>query len=171
VITMTKRLATLGLTAFCAAAAAACNQDFPTLSSATAKETFAAQLTAAAARPAGTGSGVATATFVLQDTVSMTYEVVGSGLPLVTRLQLQAGTAADSGRVMATLFTSAAGVNVDSNRVVRAGTISRTGTTFVAPFTYDSLVRRIREGTAFVLVRTIANPLGAARGQITPLAR
>lgn len=165
---MTQRLGLTATIACCALAAAACGQDFPILSPSAAKGTFAAQLTAAAARPAATGSGAATARFVVQDTNAMNYEVVGSGFPLVTRLQIQAGTAADSGVVMTTLFTSAAGVNVDSNRVVRAGTISRTGTVFVAPFTYDSLIRRIRGGTAFVVVRTIANPLGAARGQITP---
>ena len=149
-----------------ACAAAACSQDFPTLSSAAPKETFTVQLTGAAVVPSAATAATGTGAFVVQDTASMNYEVLGTGLPGVTRLQIQAGTASDSGRVMATLFTTATGVAVDSGRVVRAGTISRSGTTFAAPFTYDSLVRRMREGTAYVLVRTTANPLGAVRGQI-----
>lgn len=147
-------------------AAAACSQDYPTISLSTPKETYVAQLTGAAVTPPATTAATGTATFIRQDTNSINYEVLGAGLPAVTRLQIQAGTAADSGLVMTTLFTSAAGVNVDSNRVVRAGTVTRSGTSFAAPFTYDSLVRRIREGTAFVLVRTTANPLGAVRGQL-----
>ena len=163
---MRQRLVLLAAVA-CGAATAACSQDYPTLSLATPKETYTAQLTGAAARPAATTPATGTATFVFQDTNSINYEVLGTQLTGVTRLQLQAGTAADSGRVMATLFTTNTAVNVDSNRVVRAGTISRTGTAFVTPFTFDSLVQRMRASTVFVLVRTSANPLGAIRGQLT----
>jgi hypothetical protein len=163
---MLQRSLTLGVIAACAALAA-CSQDFPTITPTTQKEQFSAQLTGAAARPAVTGGGAATATIVVQDTNTLTYEVLGTGLVGVNRLQLQAGTAADTGRVMATLFTAATGTNVDSNRVVRAGSISRTATTFVAPFTYDSVVTRLRAGTLFMVVRTVANPTGVVRGQFT----
>lgn len=156
----------------CCAATAACSQDFPTLSSPAPKETFTAQLTGAAARPAATTGASATATFVVEDSNSIRYEVLGARITGFRSLQLQAGTAADSGRVMATLFSvTNTTTNVDSNRVLRAGAISRTGTTFAAPFTFDSLLTRIRAGTAFVVVRTVANPTGELRGQITRATR
>lgn len=163
---MQQRLFALGAVA-CCAAVAACSQEYPTLSSSAPKETYAAQLTGAAVQPAATTPASGTATFVFQDSNTITYEVLASQLAGFTRLQLQAGTAADSGMVMVSLFSTATPTRVDSNRVVRAGTISRTGTTFTAPFTFDSLAQRLRAGTAFVLVRTSANPLGELRGQLT----
>lgn len=164
---MRQRLFTLGAVA-CCAVTAACSQDFPTLSSSAPKERYTAQLTGAAARPATTSRATGTATFVVEDSATINYEVLGTGLTGVRSLQLQAGTASDSGRVMTTLFTTTATTtNVDSNRVVRAGTISRTGTAFTAPFTYDSLVNRLRAGTVYVVVRTVASPTGEVRGQLT----
>lgn len=159
---MLSRSLVLGVVAGCAALAA-CSQDYPTLSSSQQKEQFTANLTPRT----GVTSGTATATLTFQDTSTIRFEVLGTGLTGVNRIQLQAGTAADTGRVMATLFTTTTAVNVDSNRVVRQGEISRTGTTFAAPFTFDSVASRIRGGTAFVLIRTTANPTGALRGQLT----
>lgn len=164
---MRQRILVLGAVA-CCAATAACSQDFPTLSSSAPKETYTAQLTGTAARPATNTGASGTATFVFEDSNTITYEVLGSRLTGVRSLQLQAGTASDTGRVMATLFSVAnTTTNVDSNRVVRAGTISRSGTSFAAPFTFDSLVNRIRAGTAFIVVRTVANPTGEIRGQLS----
>ena len=162
----TRSLLRLATAACGVAVLAACSEDYPTLSLATPKERFAATL---APRAGVTATSRATAAVVFEDTNTIQYEVLGTGLTGVTRLQLQAGSATDTGTVMLTLFTAAAPTNVDSNRVVRQGQLTRSAVVPVAPFTFDSITRRIRAGSAFVVIRTAANPAGELRGQLTPV--
>ena len=50
--------------------------------------------------------------------------------------------------------------------MIRVGRLTRAGTSFVAPFTWDSLLVRMNAGTAYVNVHTRRFGGGEIRGQI-----
>jgi hypothetical protein len=62
------------------------------------------------------------------------------------------------------------GTAASVNGIVRVGRITKAGTSFVAPFTWDSLVTRINAGTAYINIHTRKNGGGEIRGQVTPVA-
>jgi hypothetical protein len=149
----------------------ACSDNFPSLSAlAPVKEFFTATLTGAAERPSPvttTASGAAEITIL--DTNTVRVETLVSSIDSVTQAHIHAGTADEAGPVMVFLFRPAAGT-----AATRAGVtgvlslidITRGVTAFSSPFTFDSLLTRVRAGTAYVNVHTRRNLGGEIRGQI-----
>lgn len=81
-----------------------------------------------------------------------------------TAAHIHAGGPDVAGPVMVFLFSGPATGNGFSG-LLSSGEISRRSS-FTAPFTLDSLLTRMRNGTAYVNVHTTANPGGEIRGQI-----
>lgn len=82
----------------------------------------------------------------------------------VTAAHIHAGGANDAGPVIVFLFSGPTTGSGFSGELA-SGEIRRTSS-FTAPFTLDSLLTRMRNGTAYVNVHTSANPGGEIRGQI-----
>jgi hypothetical protein len=151
----------------------ACGDEFDSLSAlAPEKEFFAATLTGAAEKPnpvTTTASGSAEITIL--DTNIVRVETLVSGIDSITQAHIHAGTADEAGPVMVFLFRPAG-----TTPATRAGVtgvltlvdITRGVTAFSSPFTFDSLLTRIRAGTAYVNVHTRRNLGGEIRGQIVP---
>lgn len=81
-----------------------------------------------------------------------------------TAAHIHAGGPDEAGPVMVLLFGGPTTGN-DFTGDLSVAEISRTST-FTAPFTLDSVLARMRNGTAYVNVHTSANPGGEIRGQI-----
>jgi hypothetical protein len=164
----------LALGALVAAVAfGACSDNYPTLSGlAPEKEFFTATLTGAAERPSPittSASGSAEITILNNDIVRV--ETMVASIDSVTQAHIHAGTADEAGPVMVFLFRPAAGVAATRAGVTGVLTvvdITRGVTAFTSPFTFDDLLTRVRDGTAYVNVHTRRNPGGEIRGQIVP---
>lgn len=83
----------------------------------------------------------------------------------VTAAHIHAGGPNDAGPVMVFLFAGPTTGNAFTGQLAE-GDISR-ASNFSSPFNLDSLLTRMRNGTAYVNVHTTANPGGEIRGQIT----
>lgn len=150
----------------------ACSDDFPGISGlAPIKQLFKAPLTGTAERPTPvTTSASGNSTITILDTNLVRIETRVSTIDSVTQAHIHAGDASVAGPVMVFLLS-----NVPAGRAPVTGTdrvlsvvdITRT-TAFSAPFTFDSLMTRIRAGTAYVNVHTRRFPGGEIRGQIVP---
>ena len=162
---------------------AACSDDFPSLSpKSIARVLFGATLDGPSERPTPVTSltgavGSADVTFIPTyrdttlkvDTNIVRVTVLVSTIDSVTQSHIHAGDANTAGPVMVFLLS-----NVAAGRAPITGTgkvltqldITRTSA-FSAPFTFDSLITRIKAGTAYVNVHTRKNLGGEIRGQIT----
>ena len=87
-----------------------------------------------------------------------------SNINAATAAHIHAGGADVAGPVIVVLFAGPTTGNAFTGELNR-GDITRSST-FSAPFTFDSLLTRMRNGTAYVNVHTTANPGGEIRGQI-----
>ena len=94
----------------------------------------------------------------------MRYSVTVQNINAVTAAHIHAGGENDAGPVIVTLYSGPTTGNGFTG-VLTQGEISR-ASTFSAPFNFDSLLTRMRNGTAYVNVHTTANPGGEIRGQI-----
>lgn len=160
---------------------AACSDEFPTRSGMSRPwALFQSALTGTAEVPAvtTTASGSASVTMIPTyrdssgkvDTNIVRVEVLVSAIDSVTQAHIHAGDALTAGPVM--VFVLA---NVAAGRAPITGTgkvltqldITRT-TAFSGAFTFDSLLTRIKIGTAYLNVHTRRNPGGEIRGQILP---
>ena len=155
-----------------AAVAGACSDDFPEISSlARAREMFTAALAGANERPTPvttTASGVSTVTIL--DTNLVRVETWVSTIDSVTQAHIHAGDANTAGPVMIFLLSNVAAGRAPitgTDRVLSVVDITR-ASVFQGVFTFDSLMTRINNGTAYVNVHTRANPGGEIRGQIVP---
>ncbi len=110
-------------------------------------------------------AGAGTLTFL--DSATVRYEVGVSNITAVTQAHVHAGATGQNGPITVTPFTTATPAASIAEGVLRQGDITR-ATRFTAPFTFDSLVTRVRAGTAYVDVHTSANPDGEIRGQLAP---
>lgn len=154
----------------------ACSGDFQNLSSlAPAKKTFVATLLGTNEVPSVTTTGTGRMTLVQEDTVNIVYTLeTTSALDSVTMAHIHAGGAGVNGPVMVWFFPTEAsrapgpgtGAAARVNGILRVGRITRAGTSFVAPFTWDSLVTRMNAGTSYVNVHTRQFPGGEIRGQV-----
>jgi CHRD domain len=177
-MTSKHKLVGLSLGAVVAAAVfGACSDDFDSLSAlAPAKEFFTATLTGDAERPnpvTTTASGSAEITILNPDLIRV--ETLVSATDSVTQAHIHAGDAASAGPVMVFLFgpvVNAQGQPSATRQgvtgVLSVRDIQRGVTAFSSPFTFDSLLTRIRAGTAYVNVHTRRNLGGEIRGQIVP---
>lgn len=113
------------------------------------------------------------------DTSSVLVETVVSNIDSVTAGHIHAGTPGTTGPVIIGLTPTYAlvrGVRVarhlPDSATMLTGALSYVAITrasaFSGTFTYDSLLARINNGTAYVNVHTIKNPGGEIRGQIVP---
>lgn len=137
-------------------------------------EGFRASLTGAAERPdpvTTTATGEFNARFLFAGDANLAndairFELFVFGLTNVTQAHIHAGDANTAGPIMVFLFGLASPpVAGPVNGVLRQADIFRTST-FLAPFTFDSVVTRMRNGTAYVNAHTSQNPAGEIRGQI-----
>lgn len=111
------------------------------------------------------------------DTASVLVETVVSNIDSVTAAHIHAGAAGVAGPVMIGLTPTYALVGGQrvartppSNATTLNGTLSYVAITrtsaFSGSFTFDSLLARINNGSAYVNVHTIKNGGGEIRGQI-----
>ena len=150
----------------------ACSDDFDPISSlAPLREFFGAALSGAAERPTPvttTASGNAVITIL--DTNLIRVETYVSTIDSVTQAHIHAGDENTAGPIMVFLLSNVAAGRAaitGPNRVRSVVDITR-ATTFQTGWTFDSLMTRINNGTAYVNVHTRRNPGGEIRGQIEP---
>lgn len=155
-----------------AAVGGACSDTFPTISSlAPARQTFTAALAGANERPTPVttnASGASTVTVL--DTNLVRVETWVSTIDSVTQAHIHAGDANTAGPVMTFLLSNVPAGRAPvtgTNRVLSVVDITR-ASAFQGVFTFDSLMTRIANGTAYVNVHTRRNPGGEIRGQIVP---
>lgn len=117
---------------------------------------------------------------VKEDSVNILYELsTTSQTDSITMAHIHAGAAGVAGPIMVWFFPTEAsrapgtggGTAAAVKGIVRVGRITRAGTSFVAPFTWDSLVTRINAGTAYINIHTKKYGGGEIRGQITAVAQ
>ena len=170
--------ALLAVTAF---TVAACSDDYVVLSSlAPVKLKYTATLVGTTEVPPVTTTAAGKLDLVKEDSVNILYELsTTSRTDSITMAHIHAGAAGVAGPIMVWFFPTEAsrapgtggGTAAAVNGIVRVGRITRSGTTFVAPFTWDSLVTRINAGTAYINIHTKKNPGGEIRGQVAPAAQ
>lgn len=161
---------------------AACSDNFPSLSpKAIARVLFGSVLDGPSERPTPvttTASGSADVTMIPTykdttlkvDTNIVRVQVLVSTIDSVTQSHIHAGDAATAGPVMVFILSNVAAGRAPitgTNRVLTQLDITRTSA-FSAPFTFDSLITRIKAGTAYINVHTRRFPGGEIRGQIVP---
>jgi len=112
----------------------------------------------AAVRDTATVGGKKDSLAVIRFSLSVT------NINAATAAHIHAGGASVAGPVMVFLFSGPTTSNNFSGEIANAE-IRRTSA-FTAPFTLDSVLARMRNGTAYVNVHTTANPGGEIRGQI-----
>ena len=154
------------------AVAAACDEpEYDVLSpDASARENFSATLTGAAERPTAvtttaTGSFGAQIRDLTATGGTVRIELLVSGIDSVTDAHIHAGDANTAGPVMVTLFGPSAGTARGITGALSQRDITRSST-FATGFTFDNLITRLRNGTAYVNVHTKRFPGGEIRGQI-----
>src|SRR5215218_8807386 len=152
--------------------AAACEEDNEFgIGLGAASDRFAASLSGANVRPSAVvTTATATAEFTLRDpeigqgNKSLAYTVTGSGLTSARIIDVHlGGSAVSNGTVLATLFTNPTDTALTEARIV-SGSIS---TNAVVGVSFDSLVRLMKNGAAYVDVHSTARPSGLVRGQIS----
>ena len=171
----------LGFSALLAATAlsvTACTEEYPNLSSlAPVKKTFVATLLGTNEVPAVTTSSAGKMTLVQEDSVNIRYTLeTTAATDSVTMAHIHAGAAGVNGPIMVWFFPTEAsrapgtggGTAARVNGILRVGRITRAGTAFVAPFTWDSLLTRINAGTAYANIHSRQFPGGVIRGQVAP---
>jgi CHRD domain-containing protein len=138
---------------------------------------FKATLTPAGEVPPVTASSSGEAKLTIIDSNTIRVETKVTGIDSVTQAHIHAGTSTVAGPIM--VFLTPTYASVRSVRVARHlpdsvtvinGTLSHVditrATTFTGVYTFDSVMTRIKNGTAYVNVHTIKNPGGEIRGQL-----
>ncbi len=155
----------------------ACGDDFQNLSSlAPAKKKFVAALVGANEVPAVTTTAAGSIELIQEDSVNILYTLSTSArLDSLTMAHVHAAAAGSNGPIMTWFFPTEAsrapgpgtGTAAAVTGVIRVGRLTRSGTSFIAPFTWDSLLVRMNAGSAYVNLHTRKNGGGELRGQIT----
>lgn len=127
-------------------------------------ERYVLALTGAAERPtpvvtAASGSAVLT----VRGADSIEYLIYVSAGDSITASHIHAGDANSTGPIM--VFTFGGPVTGRVDGLFRFGYITRGGT-FSGAFTFDSVLTRMRNGTAYLNVHTRRHAPGEIRGQI-----
>jgi hypothetical protein len=158
----------------------ACDKENFILTPGVLNQMFRATLTPAAEVPPVTGvSSTGSSTLTVIDTNTIRVETNVANIDSVTQAHIHAGDATVAGPIM--VFLTPTYALVRGQRVARHlpdsvtiinGALSHIditrGSAFTAPYTFDSVLVRVRNGTAYVNVHTRKNPGGEIRGQVTP---
>lgn len=131
------------------------------------EEEYLINLTGAAERPdpvTTSATGNAIVTVLSPDSIE--YDLSVAGIDSVTAAHFHAGDANTAGPIMHFVFSGPT-TDVGITGRLTSGFVTRTSA-FSTVFTFDSLLTRIRAGTAYLNVHTRVNPPGEIRGQITP---
>jgi len=173
---MTRMFGIAGLLTVAAVAVTACSTDYEVLSDlAPAKTRFVATMLGSNEVPAVTTTAAGIMNLIKEDSVTILYDIATtSPTDSVTMVHIHAGGAGVNGPVMVWFFPTEAsrapgpgtGAAARVNGVVRVGRITRAGTAFVAPFTWDSLQTRLANGTSYANLHTRRYPGGEIRGQV-----
>jgi CHRD domain len=157
--------------------AVACNDSYPGLSSlAPAKKKFSATLVGTNEVPSVTTTAAGTMELIQEDSVTILYTIATTArTDSITMAHIHAAAAGVNGPIMVWFFPTeasrapgtGAGTAASVNGIVRVGRISKAGTSFVAPFTWDSLLVRMNAGTAYANIHTRKFGGGEIRGQVT----
>jgi hypothetical protein len=160
-----------------AAVFGACDDSVP--STAPVLTDFSAALNGASESPAVVTSATGTASIILVDTNIVRVQTSVVGIDSVTAAHIHAGAAGTPGPIIVGLTPTYALVrgarvarHLPDSATALTGVLSyvdivRGQTAFTGAFTFDSLLTRMRDGTAYVNVHTTKNPGGEIRGQIT----
>jgi hypothetical protein len=139
-------------------------------------ERFSATLTGAAERP-NPVTTTATGEFKVEvrdtgtvagkrDTVAIVrYQLTTQNISNTTQAHIHAGTVDVAGPIMVFLYGGPTITGSFSGVLAQAEITRRSR--FTAPFTFDSVMTRMRNGTAYANVHTSQNPAGEIRGQIS----
>lgn len=175
---MTRTLRSATLLGALALTATACGGDYANLSSlAPEKKTFVATLVGTNEVPAVTTTSAGRMELVQEDSVNIVYTITTTArTDSITQAHIHAGASGVNGPVMVWFFPTEAsraagngsGTAAAVTGVLRVGRITRSGTSFVAPFTWDSLLVRMNAGTAYANIHSRQNPGGVIRGQVAP---
>jgi hypothetical protein len=137
---------------------------------------FSATLAPGSEVPTVTAASSGSANITVIDTNTIRVQTLVTAIDSVTQAHIHAGDAAIAGPVMVFLagpFSAtqlvARGANSTTTLtgVLSHVDIIRGATAFVGVYTFDSLMFRVNNGTAYVNVHTRKNPGGEIRGQIT----
>lgn len=147
---------------------AACDDDDPSGPNVP-TETFRATLSGANERPNPvTSNGTGTAEVVLFGNDSISYDVRIGQIDSVTNSHIHAGDATVAGSIMFGFPSLNPARSFTTVVSFQSGMIQRTST-FSGIFTFDSLVTRLRAGTAYVNVHTRRNGAGEIRGNLVKI--
>ncbi|MCU0650124.1 MAG: CHRD domain-containing protein [Gemmatimonadaceae bacterium] len=160
-----------------ATALAACTEDYAVLSDAAPQKTnFTATLSGAQEVPAVTTNANGWANWVLEDANTIQYDIFVAGIDSITMAHFHANVAGQNGPIMAwfvpTETARAPGTgNISvpaAGGILRQNRVSRASLSMVAPYTWDSLVTRMRAGSTYLNIHTRRFPGGELRGQVGP---
>jgi hypothetical protein len=176
---MKRMIGTAAMAVATALTVTACGGDYTNLSSlAPPKRNFVATLVGTNEVPPVTTTAAGRMTLVQEDSVNILYTLETTApTDSVTMAHIHAGAAGANGPIIVWFFPTEAsrtpgtggGTAARVNGILRVGRITRAGTSFVAPFTWDSLVTRMNAGTAYVNVHTRRFGGGEIRGQVAPV--
>jgi glucose/arabinose dehydrogenase len=132
---------------------------------------FGATLEGRQENPAVVTTAGAVATFALNaDGTSLSYELrATAAIHDVTQAHIHLGARGQNGPVVAFLFGLVAqGVDFQAGDVIASGVLDDDDVIARPLFdgTLEELVRRMRQGRAYVNLHTVANPSGEVRGQV-----
>lgn len=137
---------------------------------------FSSTLTPGAEVPAVTATSSGSANITVIDTNTIRVQTLVTAIDSVTQAHIHAGAATVAGPIMVFL-TPSFGTNLvarglpPNNATTLTGVLShvdiiRGATFFEGVYTFDSLMFRVNDGTAYVNVHTRKNPGGEIRGQV-----
>jgi len=144
----------------------ACNSTTTPTNPITTTETYVIALTGAAERPTARVSN-ATGVAVLQviDENTLSFAITASGLVGTIAGHFHLGDDTIAGGIMYGFYNNPSGNDFNGTQVA-SGIITRTGGGFSGVYTFDSLLIRARNGTAYVNLHTKTYPGGEIRGQL-----
>ncbi len=173
---MTYRILTVAALAV-AVGLAACSESYAVISaSAPTKTNFTATLSGASEVPAVTTSATGWANWVLEDPNTLQYDIYVAGIDSITMAHFHANVAGQNGPIMAWFVPTEAArapgtgsISVPSaGGILRQNRVTRASLVMVAPFTWDSVITRMKAGSTYLNIHTRRNGGGELRGQVGP---
>ena len=173
---MTYRILTVAALAV-AVGLAACSESYAVISaSAPTKTNFTATLSGASEVLAVTTSATGWANWVLEDPNTLQYDIYVAGIDSITMAHFHANVAGQNGPIMAWFVPTEAArapgtgsISVPSaGGILRQNRVTRASLVMVAPFTWDSVITRMKAGSTYLNIHTRRNGGGELRGQVGP---